>query len=1170
MFASTGQILAPCQKKLNPVVPGKFLGIIGRLPTTQNWYKYRHNTVKSFQLEITSESITGLSWLQAIIMKSRPFYCLLLLAVVGETDAAVNERAVLLEFFGATGGHAWNDNYGWGDEVVDICNWYGVVCAGETLGDRRAEEAGKVVGLQLSNNFVTGRTPASFWTLPALQDVDLSDNPHLDVDFTGLQQQESSPLKKLQLRRSATTNLVGLAGSSDTLVELDLSETRLDSKLPPDLYSLTQLSTLKLAKCGLLGSLPADINRLSVLRELNIYENALTGTLPEEFSRLVHLRHLTLSFNQFHGTLPQYLNNFLLLREIWAHDNDFTGPIPSFNQAPDIHKIYLNDNSLTGLIPADFIQATIGGMREFQSIYVNLASNALTGTVPETLDTLEDLEIVWMLGDNEWSGIPQTLCDNANWNEGAVEKFDCDGFLCPPETFSRHGFRTPDADCQSCQSAKFYGATGCFDKDDRSVLVELYVELRGEKWERSDNWLTKEDFCTWYGIECWNIGDSKTGRVRKILLPNNGLVGTIPETIYSMHHLTTVDFSRNEIVLPFKNFAESLHMFSVNIARTKTKDFDGIERATDFFHELFADQTPLSGTIPTEIMAIGNLRVLSLQECDLSGEIPDELFNLVKLQELYLSNNNLQGIIPDRWNELESLQVLALAKNQFRGPIPSTFDQAASLTSISLQDQISKGGGLSGSLLPMPTTNTIRTFLLGHNKLEGDLPENLLTTVEGDLPITVDLTNNLMTGKIHGTYNRFNRLNLYLEGNFITEVEETLCSQENWMQGSVGQYGCDAILCPAGTMGGRRQYMDSVCEPCDHTKTPAIVSYLGQGVCSKDENLIMSERDILELLFDQCGGTGWHASSSWMTETSICDWYGIGCDENGSVTSIQLGGNQLVGSVPTEIYQLPNLMHLKLYSNTLIVSFEGIENAKKLKTLGLDNTGLTSLKGIGRARSLHELNVAFNQISGAIPEEISRLINLRNLDISRNKLSGFLPYWLRSLVSLTTFSASHNKFSGPVYDFASLNDLIYLDLSFNKLTGSIPTTLFTNTATEEKLVADFSSNLLVGTLPAELARHPRLSLQVQDNQITGVNSELCQVEGWNDFAVKNYGCDAILCPVGTWNHLGRQSSDDSPCTSCRKAKFMGTTRCEGSSAASTTGVTLAICIIGVVFWIPLL
>lgn len=442
-----------------------------------------------------------------------------------------------------------------------------------------------------------------------------------------------------------------------------------------------------------------------------------------------------------------------------------------------------------------------------------------------------------------------------------------------------------------------------------------------------------------------------------------------------MRHLTTIDLSRNEIVLPFNNIDQSEHMFSINVAGTRTKDFDGIEDANAFFRELYADHTPISGGIPTEIMGLETLQVLALQGCDLSGELSEDIFSLVDLGELYLSDNNLRGNLPDRWDELKNLKVLGLAKNQFTGPLPSSLDRASNLIAVSLHDQTTKGGGLSGAVPSMSTTTTVRTLLLAGNKLEGDLPENLLTGVDGSMPVTVDLSHNLVTGKVHGTYDRFKKMNFYLEGNFITEVDENLCKQANWMQGGVGEYGCDAILCPAGTMGGRRAYSDSVCLPCGQSDS----AFLGQATCNKDPSMGLSERDILELLYDTCAGTTWHVRDNWMSERPVCDWFGIGCDESGSVTSVQLGGNQLAGELPTEIYLLPKLMHLKLYSNSLYISFAGIENAKNLKTLGLDNTGLTSLRGIGQARSLDELNVALNKLSGPIPEEVSRLVNLRSL-----------------------------------------------------------------------------------------------------------------------------------------------------------------------------------------------
>lgn len=1074
----------------------------------------------------------------------------------------IDERAILKEFYEATGGHAWNENYGWAEDLADICDWHGVICNAEDLEDdtrRRIQEGddaiedGQVLGLKLNNNFVTGRTPSSLWDLPSLVFIDFSYNPHLDVNFVGLQQASGSPLRSVKVLDTATTSIVGLDGASDTLQTLNLSQNNLNSQIPADIYKLTQLLTLQISDGGLLGSIPNDIHRLSLLRSLNLYQNFLTGTLPDGLARLVHLRDLTLSFNQLRGTLPDYLQDFDLLQELWLSSNDFSGPVPSFSRCPELHKLYLNGNSFSGEIPQDFLDGTIYGPRE-NTIHVNLEHNEFSGGVPATLDFLQDLDMVWMLGDNEWTSMDVSLCDNQLWNEGSIASYECYGLLCPPGTFSRVGYQSDEVSCQPCVSADYWGSTNCYDKDDRSVLVEIYVALQGEKWDNNENWLDEDDFCTWYGVTCWDINDAKTGRVRKIELPNNNLKGVIPSTIYSMHHLTTIDFSRNEIVLPFDDIQQSQHMFSINIVATNTQDYDGIQYANDFFRRLYADQTPINGPLPSEILGLKSAYVISLQECGITGEIPEEIFEMESLEQLYLANNDLQGVIPDRWGELENLEILTLAKNQLQGPLPPSFDDAPSLRAISLQDQVTKGGGLTGAVHPLSSTTTIRTLFLADNKLDGDLPELLLNGLEGDDPVTVDLNNNLITGNVHGSYSRFRRMNLYLEGNLITAVDENLCDLDDWMSGAVRAFGCDAILCPAGTMGGRRRFTDMACQECSDASARVgdgtVASFYGQASCSKGSLDDMSERDILEVLFDQCGGNGWHARQNWKTDEPICEWYGIGCDETGSVTSIQLGGNQLVGSFPTELYMLPNLVHLKLYSNTIYFNFDGIENARNLKTLGLDNTGLDSIEGVGRARSLVELNLAWNKLSGPLPEELSRLINLHTFDVSHNEFDGFLPYWFQSLVSLSTFMGSNNKFSGPVYDFSSLGDLIYLDLSHNRLTGQIPPTLFNGADDDEKVVADLSNNKLSGTVPADLSRLSRLSLQLENNRISGVADELCEVEGFNDYDVQQFGCDGILCPAGTWNRLGRQSNEDSPCEPCSKAKYMGNTNCQSSSAAS--------------------
>lgn len=1165
--------------------------------------------------------------------------------------ASEEEQSILRELYDATNGHTWNENYGWAHNTGDVCSWTGVECkfnANDVTagGGEVVSGDNPIIGLNLRDNFLMGRTPSSLWKLSSLQTLDLSYNPSLYIDFSSLTNVAADAastasstaatilpkLDTINIRQTGTTSITGIDVLSESMTKLILAENKFESQFPLDIFELKKLTSLSLNGCSLRGSLPdsgsnnnsnnisagssssggGGISQLSQLRELDLYDNDLTGTLPSGLGRLVHIRNLIISKNQFHGKVPSFVNeNFVLLEQFWASFNDFTGTIPAFDQATSIQKLYLNGNSFTGEIPDTFLAATLTspeGGSSGESIKINLSKNEFFGTIPESLDRLSPLNIVWRFGGNMWTAVDNSLCDNYNWNDGGIVQFGCPGLICPPGWYSAAGYHTGDDPCRVCDTADYFGTFDCFDQDDRAVLLDMYTKLDGSNWYNNTGWVTAPrivsdddwteewmDYCQWHGVECWDLGDAKDGRVRKLSLPNNNVNGLMPETIFSIEHMTTLDVSNNEeLTVSFLNVGRSEHLYSVNVGGTKTKDYDGIQHAQDFFKILYADNTPIAGTLPSEITRVHNLQVLSLQYCDLNGELPADLFGMIALKELYLSNNNFRGVLPDRWESLGSLEILSLAKNSFRGNLPESFGLASKLRALTLMDQVTKGGGLVGSVPSFHKSRSLTQLIVGTNKLDGTLPEDLLLAVDPiESMFHVDLTNNMITGTIHGYYERFEKMDLYLEGNLISGIDEGLCNNLSWMSGNVGSYGCDAILCPAGTSnyGGRRQYTNDGCTPCDVDKkekqerTSSGTYYLGQNSCSinrgidvfvppssassttssssvvADTNDViaatdvvsspassLSERLILELLFDRTGGSdSWQSSKEWKTQTSVCSWYGVDCDENGSVASIQLGANGLKGSIPTEIFTLPNLVHLKVYGNDLSVDFTGIENAINLQSLGLDDTGLKFLDGIGKARSLIELNIGYNNLANELPEELSKLVNLHTLDISHNKFTGSLPFWMKNLASLNSFTASHNKLSGPVPGFDSLTKLSYLDLSYNQFDGIIPTTLLASSPQDDKLVVDLSHNNIEGIVPADISRLSRLSIQLQENQISGIDPDLCETDGLNDFDILSFGCNGILCPIGTWNNLGRQSNENVPCEPCKKAKFMGTTNCGGSS-----------------------
>ena len=79
----------------------------------------------------------------------------------------------------------------------------------------------------------------------------------------------------------------------------------------------------------------------------------------------------------------------------------------------------------------------------------------------------------------------------------------------------------------------------------------------------------------------------------------------------------------------------------------------------------------LTGTVPSELGGLSELRVLDLYSNYLNGRIPPELGGLTKLRRLILSNNYLSGSIPPELENLTNLGLLFLSGNRFTGCIPT-------------------------------------------------------------------------------------------------------------------------------------------------------------------------------------------------------------------------------------------------------------------------------------------------------------------------------------------------------------------------------------------------------------------------------------------------------------------------------------------------------------------
>ncbi|MCY4645665.1 MAG: Ig-like domain-containing protein [Gammaproteobacteria bacterium] len=129
----------------------------------------------------------------------------------------------------------------------------------------------------------------------------------------------------------------------------------------------------------------------------------------------------------------------------------------------------------------------------------------------------------------------------------------------------------------------------------------------------------------------------------------------------------------------------------------------------------------LSGSLPSELGQLDNLRFLRVDSNQLSGSLPSELGQLDNLEHLRLNSNQLTGSIPSELGNLHSLRVLGLAGNSLTGSIPSELGSLGSLEDLRLNSN-----QLTGSIpSELGNLHSLRILGLAGNSLTGPVPSEL-------------------------------------------------------------------------------------------------------------------------------------------------------------------------------------------------------------------------------------------------------------------------------------------------------------------------------------------------------------------------------------------------------------------------------------------------------------
>ncbi|XP_031396404.1 LRR receptor-like serine/threonine-protein kinase RPK2 isoform X2 [Punica granatum] len=167
--------------------------------------------------------------------------------------------------------------------------------------------------------------------------------------------------------------------------------------------------------------------------------------------------------------------------------------------------------------------------------------------------------------------------------------------------------------------------------------------------------------------------------------------------------------------------------------------------------------------------------------------------------------------------------------------------------------------------------------------------------------------------------------------------------------------------------------------------------------------------------------------SSWNSSSSLCsNWFGVSCDSNYRVSSLNITGNGAQGMNATK----GDLLLEEIGSmNDEFNYFQGelpgeVTKLPKLKILWAPRTNLVGSfpKDWGTCNDLVMVNLGQNYLTGEVPPLFGSCKKLQFLDLSSNKLNGELSEEIQ-VPCMILFDVSGNNLTGPIPQFHNSNCL---------------------------------------------------------------------------------------------------------------------------------------------------
>ncbi|XP_061367173.1 cuscuta receptor 1-like [Gastrolobium bilobum] len=582
--------------------------------------------------------------------------------------------------------------------------------------------------------------------------------------------------------------------------------------------------------------------------------------------------------------------------------------------------------------------------------------------------------------------------------------------------------------------------------------------------------------------------------LRRLDVSFNYFSGNFDSNIASLSSLEYFDFQENQFDVPisFTPFANHSNLKFI-YGEGNRVILDSQASLQTWIPKFQLQVLSLSSTAETKSLPLPNflfyqynLTSLHFTSCELEGEFPNWLLeNNTKMTQFFVRSCSFTGTFQLPSRPLYSLRRLDVSNNVITGQIPGNNISSIFPNLLSLNMSMNKiQGSIPGELGQM---NLLGILDLSQNYLSGEIPKNI-SGVRSQLKF-LELSNNMLDGPVFPTLTALKHLELlYLDDNNLSGS----------IPGSLFNTSLVALNISNNHLVGK---LPSVVGNSSILMVLSLSNNHLEGSIPKE---IVELKSLFYLDISQNNFTGLVPSFA-----------------NSSVIFIHLSNNRLSGlsnGMFAERSSYHNIRILDLRFNEISTSIHYI-----IQDLSRTKLNILLLKG--------------NHFSGQIPKQICQLVNLTILDLSHNNISGPIPrclgkipfqdedplnmqmgipdfyddlvnhpfpdireeadfttkkrsytYTGNILAYMTGIDLSYNKLTGSIpSELGNLSKIRALNLSYNYLTGKIPAT-FSSLVQIESL--DLSFNKLSSKIPPQLNELTSLEVfSVAYNNLSGATPE---------------------------------------------------------------------------------